>query len=58
MVFEIYLDTDERYRWHLRNRKGQVIAVAAEGYVELDEAMRSLVEVRDSDRAEIRHPAR
>ncbi|GAA4003692.1 uncharacterized protein YegP (UPF0339 family) [Sphingomonas kaistensis] len=56
MVFEIYLDSDDRFRWHLRNQSGQIIALAAEAHVDLNEAVRSLAAVRDSSRAEIRHP--
>lgn len=55
MLFEIYLDPDERFRWHLRNRKGEIIALAAEAHGDLDQAMRNLADVRDSVRAEIRH---
>lgn len=56
MVFEIYLDSDDRFRWHLLDRKGQIVALAAEAHRDLDEAVRSLAAVRDSNRAEIRHP--
>lgn len=54
MVFEVFLDREDRYRWQLRDHGGKLIALAAEAHDDLDEAMRSLAAVRDSDRAEIR----
>ena len=56
MVFEVFIDADERFRWQLRNHRGHVIALAADSHAGLDEALRSLAEVRDSSRAEIRSP--
>lgn len=56
MVFEVFLDSDERFRWQLRNRRGQVIAVAPDAHRELDGVLRELADVRGSDRAEIRGP--
>jgi len=58
MVFEVFLDSDERFRWHLRDGSGRVIAVAADAHRELDEALRNLAEVRGSGRAAIRSPQR
>lgn len=56
MVFEVFLDADERFRWQLRDGHGEVIAVAAKAHRELDEALRCLADVRGSGRAAIRSP--
>lgn len=56
MVFEVFLDSNECFRWHLLNRTGEVIAVSAGSHRELDVILRDLAEVRGSGRAEIRSP--
>jgi len=58
MVFEVFLDSDERFRWQLRDCSGRLIAIAAQAHRDLDDALRSLAEVRGSGRAAIRSPQR
>lgn len=46
--FEVYEDSRGEYRWRLKARNGEVLAIAEEGFATKDSCLRSIETVRSN----------
>jgi uncharacterized protein YegP (UPF0339 family) len=53
MKFEVYKDAKGEFRWRLRHRNGNILAMASEGYSSKASCMKCIENVQASGAAEI-----
>lgn len=47
-TFELYEDTEEKYRWRLRHENGNIIADSGEGYASKQKAKQGIESVKQN----------